>query len=257
MGGSTEQTTTQKSSPWEAQIPFLKYGFDEASRLYGTPGPQYYPGSTVAPFSAEQNQSFGLGSQRALAGNQTMKGAEQFTQNVLGGNYLNSNPYNDQVFQNIQSKVMPAVNSTFMGAGRYGSGLHGDAMTRALTESYAPFAASQYESGLNRMGQAAAMAPTFAANDYADLSVLEGIGRSKQGLAQQELDDAKSRWDYYGQLPYNKLGQFLNNIGGNYGGTVVGSQPGPSMFQQIAGPAIGLLGSALSGGMFGVPMGIY
>jgi hypothetical protein len=245
-GGDTQKTTSnQVSEPWSEQIPFLKYGMNEASRLYQQQGPNYYPGSTVAPFSAEQNQAFGMGTQRALGGNQSMKMAEGFGRDVMGGKYLN-NPYQDQVFDNIKSQVMPAVNSNFMGSGRYGSGLHGDTMTRALTESYAPFASQNWQQGLDRMGQAASMAPMFAANDYTDLAALESIGAQKQQLGQSELNDAAARWDYYQQLPYNKLGQYLNNIGGNYGGTVVGTTRTPtnqpSMFQQAAGAGLGLLG---------------
>lgn len=259
MGGSsgsssTDKTTTNSvSEPWKEQIPFLKYGMNEAARLYQTAGPQYYPGSTVAPFSAEQNQAFGLGANRALQGNQSMQMAEGFGKDVMGGKYLN-NPYQDQVFDNIKSQVMPAVNSNFMGSGRYGSNLHTDTMTRALTESYAPYASQNWQMGLDRMGQAASMAPVFAANDYTDLAALESIGQQKQQLGQSELNDAVARWDYYNQLPYNKLGQFLNNIGGNYGGTVVGTtktpSQQPSMFQQIAGAGMGLLGTAGSLGLF-------
>jgi hypothetical protein len=261
-------------------------------------------------------------------------GARGYTNDVLSGKYLNSDPNSDAVFQNIQSKVTPAVNSQFMGSGRYGSNLHADTQTRALTEAYAPYASQQYQSGLDRMGQAAGMsdsmynnaygrmsqgagmadsmynqgfnrqnigadmsnslyqqnlanrsqganmasglyndaygrmsqgagmsqdmyqqdmgnrwqaagmAPTFAANDYTDLGALEAIGQQKQGLGQNELNDAVQRWQYYQQLPYDKLGQFLNNIGGNYGGTVVGKTPSnqPSGWQQAAGAGLGLLG---------------
>lgn len=283
MGGSSgggSQKTTQTSSPWSSQVPYLKYGMDEAARLYQNAGPQYYPGSTVAGFSKEQMDAFGLGTNRAKNGNASMKNAEGFGNSVLGGayggdagargyindvlsgKYLNSDPYSDTVFQNIQSKVMPSVNSQAMGSGRYGSNLHTDTATRALTESYSPYASQQYQMGLDRMGQAAGMAqdmyqqdmgnrwhaagmaPTWAANDWADIGALEAIGQQKQGLGQQELNDAVSRWQYYNTLPYDKLGQFLNNIGGNYGGTVVGKQPSnqPSGWQQAAGAGLGLLG---------------
>jgi len=248
-GGSEKTTSIQNSEPWKEQTPFLKYGMNEAMRLYqSNPPPQYYPGSTVAPFSAEQNQAFGLGAQRATQGNQSMKMAEGFGQDVMSGKYLN-NPYQDEVFNNIQSKVMPAVNGNFMGSGRYGSGLHGDTMTRALTESYAPYASQNYQQGLDRMGQAANMAPMFAANDYTDLGALEAIGQQKQQLGQSELNDAAARWDYYQQLPYNMLGQFQASTGGSYGGSTFGQtktpSQQPSMFQQIAGGGLGLLGALL------------
>lgn len=248
MGGSASgggnQKTTQTSSPWAAQIPYLKYGLDEAARLYQTQGPQYYPGSSVAPFSKEQNQAFALGTQRALNGNLNMKNAAGYANDVLAGKYLNSDPYKDQVFANVKQQVMPAVNAQAMGAGRYGSNLQTDTATRALTEAYAPYASQQYQSGLDRMNWAAGMAPTFAADDWNNLSALEAIGGQKQRLGQNELNDAIARWDYYQRLPYDKLGQFLNNIGGNYGGTVVGKQPSnqPGAGQMIGGGILGLLG---------------
>lgn len=258
-GGDTQKTTTTQNSvsePWKEQVPYLKYGLNEASRLYQQQGPMYYPGSTVAPFSAEQNQAFNLGGQRALQGNQTMDQAESFTQDVMGGKYLN-NPYQDEVFNNIKSQVMPAVNSQFMGSGRYGgNNLHTDTMTRALTESYAPYASQNWQQGLDRMGQAANMAPMFAANDWTDLGALEAIGQQKQQLGQSELNDATTRWDYYQNLPYSKLNQYIANTGGNYGGTTFGTSTQkiptnqPSMFQQVAGAGMGLLGTAGSLGLF-------
>ena len=292
MGGSSGSDTTkttQKSEPWAAQSPYLKYGMDEATRLYQNAGPQYYPGSTVAGFSPTQQQAMQYGTQRAVNGSQDVRNAQGFTNGVLGGQYsgdpnskgyvqdvlagkyLNSDPYKDQVFQNIQSKVLPSVNSQFMGSGRYGSDSHAGTMTTDLTNAYAPYASQQYQQGLDRMNWAAGMsndmynqdvgnrqwaagmAPTWAANDWTDINALSNIGGQQQQLGQQELNDAVARWQYYQQLPYDKLGQYLNNIGGNYGGTVVGktSTPTPSMWSQVAGAGTGLLGSALSGGMFG------
>jgi hypothetical protein len=221
----------------------------EAARLYQQEGPQYYPGSTVAGFSQEQNDAFSRGTQRAINGSQDINNARGYTNDLLSGKYLNSDPYQDSVFQNVQQKVMPAVNSQFMGSGRYGSNMHTDTATRALTESYAPYASQQYQQGLDRMNWAAGMAPTWAANDYTDLGALEAIGQQKQQLGQQELNDAVARWQYYQQLPYDKLGQFLNNIGGNYGGTVVGKTPSnqPSGWQTAAGIGSSLLGAVIPG----------
>ena len=265
MGGSSGSDTTkttQKSDPWGPQAPYLKYGMDEATRLYQQQGPQYYPGSTVAGFSPTQQQAQQLGTQRALSGNASMKQAEGVNSDFMSGKYLNSDPYSDQVFQNIQSKVMPSVNSQFMGSGRYGSNLQTDTATRALTESYSPYASQQYQQGLDRMGQAAAMAPVFAQNDWNDINALSNIGGQQQQLGQQELDDAAARWDYYQRLPYDKLGQYMNNIGGNYGGTVVGKTktPQPSMFQQAAGYVLGNAGQAMKvfgGGGGGGSQGFY
>ena len=183
MGSSSGNDTTKqttKSEPWGPQAPYLKYGMDEATRLYQKAGPEYYPGSTVAGFSPTQQQAQQLGTNRALNGNASMKQAEAVNSDFMSGKYLNSDPYSDQVYQNIQSKVLPSVNSQFMGSGRYGSNLQTDTATRALTESYAPYASQQYQQGLDRMGQAASMAPTFAANDWADINALSNIGGQQQ-----------------------------------------------------------------------------
>lgn len=251
MGGSTEQaTTTETREPWAVQAPFLKSGFTQAKSLLNAPGPTYYPGSTVAGFSPEQQQAQTLGAQRALGGNDTMKAAEGYGQDVLAGNYLNSNPYQDQVFQNIQSHVQPAVNSTFENAGRYGSGLHADTLGRAMTEAYAPYASQQYQQGLDRMDQMAQFAPQFAANDYRDIGALDAIGGQKQDMAQSELGDAVNRYSYYQDLPYNKLNQYMGLVGGNWGGTTTSQTPyyQPSPFSQIFG---GLLGAAGTAGSLG------
>jgi hypothetical protein len=252
--GSEKTKTKQESSPWSPQIPFIKYGMDEAARLYQQASPTYYPGSTVAPFSPEQNQAMDMTRARAMGGNQTMRQAEGYARDVLGGKY-SGDPYEGQVFQNIQQRVLPSVKSQFMGSGRYGSGMQADSAARGLTEAFAPYASSMYQQGLNRMDQAASMAPMFAQNDYADISALGAIGQQRQAMAQDEINDAKARFDFYQELPYNKLGQFMNNIGGNYGGTVIGTSktPQPSMFQQVAGGGLGLLGMA--GGLGWRPFG--
>lgn len=236
-------TATNTSEPWTEQKPYITKGFSEAEKIYNSSGPQYFPGSTVAGFSPEQQQAFGMTTNRATAGNQTMKAAEGFTQDTLGGKY-SGDPYQSQVFNNIASRVTPQVNAQFSSAGRYGSGAHADSMTRALTESFAPYASQQYQQGLDRMGNAASMAPTFAANDYQDIGALADVGMQKQVMGQAELDDAKARFDYSQDLPYNKLAQFQSAIGGNWGGQTTSATPyyKPSPFSQVAGAGLSLAG---------------
>lgn len=47
-GGGGSSTTVQKADPWSGVQPFLSEAYMRASGLYGSPGPQYFPGSTVA-----------------------------------------------------------------------------------------------------------------------------------------------------------------------------------------------------------------
>ena len=244
MGGKTStQTSSGTSEPWAAQKPYLERNMSRAEDLYNSPGPQYFNQSTVAGFAPQQEQAFGMAANRATMGNQTMKAAEGFNQDVLGGKY-SGNPMDGEVFNNISSRVTPQVNSQFSLGGRYGSDAHASTMTRALTEAYAPYAAQQYNTGIDRMQNAAQMAPTFAANDYQDIGALQDVGAQRQKLAQGELDDARARWDYNQDLPFNKLAQLQGLVGGNYGGTTTSSQPyyKPSPFSQVAGAGLGLAG---------------
>ena len=237
FGGNTDTKT--KTEPWREQQPYLIKGFKEADKLYNAEGPAYYPGDTVADFNPYQTQAQGLGAQRGLLGNATMGMAENYTQGVLGGQYLN-NPYNDAVFSNIQSKVMPSVNTIFSNGGRYGSNLHADAAARGLTEAYAPYAAQMYEQGLSRMDNAARFAPTFAANDYADINALSAIGQQQQDQQQREIDAQVARYNFGQDQPANKLGQYMGFVGGTgYGGVTSGKQYQPGLLGTVLGTALG------------------
>lgn len=251
MPGQTKQAvSTNNTEPPAFQKPFIQDVMSQAKTLYNAPGPGYFPGSTVAPFSQEQNTAFGKGANRATQGNPGMGMAQGYNNDVLSGKYLNSNPYQDDVFANIQQKVMPSVNSQFTGAGRSGSGLHADTLGRSLTEAYAPYASQNYQYGMGQMDAAANRAPQFAANDWADIQHLLDIGGQKQGQAQNEVGDAVNRYNFYQDLPANKLGQYSGFIGGNYGGTTTSSQPyeKPSIWSQIAG-----VGATALGAYMGMP----
>lgn len=243
-----KQSQNSVTEPWSKQSPFLQYGFDEAARLYQQQAPNYYPGSTVAGFAPEQQQAYQMGTQRALAGNQTVNQAESYAQDVLSGKYLNSDPYNNAVYNNVQQKVMPAVNSQWNNSGRYGSQLHAGDLTDRLTTAFAPYASQIYQSERGRMDNAMSMAPTFAQQDWTNLGALENVGKQKQDLAQSELDDAVNRWNYYANQPGQKLDEYMQRIMGNYGGTTSGtskSKTSQGIGTTLLGGASALLGGFL------------
>lgn len=244
MGSKTSYaTSTNTSEPWKEQKPYLTEIMGQAQNLYKNNTPQYYPGSTVAGFSPQQEQAFGMATDRATTGNRTMNAAEGFTNDVIGGAY-SGDPYQSPVFENMKSKIMPAVNANFSNAGRYRSDAHTDTMTRALTESFAPYATQMYQQGLDRRMNASSMAPTFAQDDYTDIAALADVGGQRRALAQDEIGDAKARFDFAQDTPYNKLGQYLGFVGGNYGGTTTSTTPyqQPGMLSQLGGAGLGLLG---------------
>ena len=242
-GGTKTATTTNTSEPRKEQKPYLQDIMKEAQNLYKNNNQTYYPGSTAAGFSPDQEQAFSRATQRSLMGNPNMKAAAGYNSDVLAGKY-SGDPYQSQVFQNIQSQVLPAVNSQFSAAGRYGSGAHADSAARGLTDAFAPYATQMYQQGLDRQQQAASMAPVFAQNDYTDIAAQADVGQQRQALAQAETQDAFNRYTWQQDLPYNRLGQYLGFIGGNYGGSQTTQTPyqTPSPFSQILGGGLGLLG---------------
>ena len=48
-GGGTTSTTTS-AQPWSGVQPYLKTAYKDLEGLYGQGAPQYYPGSTIAPW---------------------------------------------------------------------------------------------------------------------------------------------------------------------------------------------------------------
>ena len=249
------QTTTSNTQPWAAQQPFLKSGFQRAESLYKSPGPSYAPFSTVQGFSPAQQQAQQMGINRATQGNPIMGASQDYARQAIGGDFLNSGDENGMVFQNIMQKIMPAVNSQFSAAGRTGSNLHGDTLTRAMTEAYAPIAMDNYQRERGMQQDMAQYAPTYAQDDYMDIAALDSIGSQQQGLAQRERDDAVNRYSYNQDLPFNKLAQYMGMIGGSYGGQTTSSQPytQPGLFSTLLGG--GLAGAGLAGGLGWRPFG--
>lgn len=210
MGYFSSSKKTQKSStaPWQPQQPYLEHGFSEAQRLYQNHPQKYYPKSTVAPFSADQKAGMAM------------------TRQIANSDMTNS--FEQGVFNDVQRRVMPSVNSQFMSSGRFGGGLHADTAARAMTESWAPMAAQFMQQGID--------------NRYRAAGAMQGIGQQQQGLAQRELDDAVQRWNYYQDLPWNKLRQYQSAIQGNYGGTSSQDYYKPSTLSQIIGGVLSLGG---------------
>lgn len=92
-GGSQNATSTTNTiaQPPDFQIPFLKYGMDEAKKLYDNP-PKYFEGNTVAPLDPATKQAQNLMLQRGLSGSLAGNAAEGALINTLNGNYINNNP---------------------------------------------------------------------------------------------------------------------------------------------------------------------
>lgn len=217
-GGTT--TTVQKSEPWAEQKPFLTFGFNQAKQQYLTQQPQYYPGTTVAPFSAETQAALGLEAARALAGSPVSAAAKDQVAATLAGDYLDAgNPYFAGMMQNVGQAIRPQFDAQFAKAGRYGSGAHAAAFADALARAGTEAAYQNWGQERDNMLKAASAAPPLAADDYRDIAMLADVGGQREKMSQATINDAVARYNFEQQLPYNSLAQYLNLIQGNFGGT--------------------------------------
>ena len=292
MGSSkpATQTTTQtvKSSPWGPQQPYLKEVFGEAQNNYNNPM-QYFPGSTVSSFSPESSIAMNLASNRALTGSPLVQGAQNYNQDVVGGNYLqsnpafgylqntasggmlNNNPYVDAMFDQASSRALGAVSSQFGAAGRYGSGNHmaalGDQMNNLATNIYGQNYANERTNQLNAANslgsmygqerglqqQAMGAAPGLADQDYKDIGALASVGQAREGQQQKLINDQIMRQEFGQMEPWQRLALYNSFIQGNYGGTSTGTATGTQ--QSASNPLLSGLGGAASGASMGMSFG--
>ncbi|GIK95806.1 MAG: hypothetical protein BroJett029_00150 [Alphaproteobacteria bacterium] len=246
-GGSGTTTTVQQADPWSKQQPYLEEVFREAQRLYQQPGPYYYPGQTTASFSPESELAMTAQAARAMSGSPLAAASGQEILGTLGGQYLNAgNPYFSGMVGRIANELRPRLDSQFAASGRYASGAHQEAATRALADAASSLAYQNYADERARMQQAAQLAPQLAQLDYADIAQLGAVGKAREQMQQALINEQIARFNFAQQLPANKLAQYSGLIQGNYGGTTTTTAPSESD---------GLLAGAKAG--FGLAEGIF
>jgi hypothetical protein len=259
-GGTTTTNTVQNADPWSGQQPYLTYGFEQAQNQYNSQNPSFYPGQTYATPSAETQTALNMQGNRAMMGsplNQQAKDANSF---ILGGGFLNQgNPYLQNVTNSVAANVIPQVQGTFSGAGRYGGGAgQTEAMARGITNGISPYAFNDYSQARAMIPGAINAAPGLAATDYYDAQQLAQVGAAREGQTQQQINEDINRYNFGQNVDAMKLAQYMSMIQGNYGGTMNSTQTSqmPSNALMNYGGmgmmGLGALGSLFgSGGMFG------
>lgn len=261
MGGSPSETETE-TEPWDAQQPYLKEGFRQAQRNILNRPLEYFPGKTWVPYSPESRMGMRQQANRARSGSPLLRGAQGYTGDVMGGDYLGgsgavgADPA--KMYDSILSEVEPAVASRWASAGRMGgSPSSQEAFGRGVTRGIAPYEFQAAEAAANRrsgeymtergfMENAADRAPGLAREDYFDIGKLAEVGRMREAKKGEKLADRMSRWEFAQNEPGSRIERFMRQIQGNYGGTSTAQQTGGGGFGQIAGPALGA-GLALAG----------
>jgi hypothetical protein len=240
--GGQQRDSSTSFRPWKEQAPYLKALYKNASEL---PEQQYYPGSTVAPQDQASIDALKMTEARARAGNPLLGQSQDYTSRVLGGEYLNANPYLDQTYdraaqgvaRNFNLATLPALETRFATSGRSGGGAYGNALgqaSRQLGDSLSGLATDIYGGNYARergvMDTAAGRAPGLAAADYEDSARLGGVGATREAFSQTTLDDLVNRFNFGQDAPINRLQTQAGLYGQPVGGSTTtyrgGEEPG-------------------------------
>lgn len=216
---SKSSTAITRTEPSLLQMPYLSQALSQARKLYGTPL-TYFPGSTIAGFTSEQQLAHNLGIQRALAGSPLISGGQAELGSIIGGRYLTpgSNPYLSAYTERAFEETLPQLDTSAIQAGRYGGGAWGLAKGRTMADITSNIYGQAYESERGRQLQALQLAPTYAEQDWANIGRLAAIGGEKQAMEQAAINEAIERFQF-GQLePWERLANYMNLISGNLGG---------------------------------------
>ena len=218
--------------------------------------PQFFPDQTFVDHSPESSAALDLTTLRALEGSPVNQAAADNLTGTLQGDYLNQgNPWLGNVFDSIQNRVQPAVDSQFAAHNRTGSGAHQEMMTRSLADYFAPHAFANYENERNRQTTGIQQAPGVAAQDYGDFATLRGVGQEREQQSARQLQDSMSRFEYEQNEPLRRLQQMQSFTGG--GGFSQGQSTAQTPFYSqspwldAAGIGLGIAGIAGTSGIFG------
>ncbi len=242
-GGSKTQTVTQNNSPPSYALSGLQQGATDLASNYAKGAPDYYPGQTVAGFSPQQQSSIQGITDLAGQGAPTLQAANQQLMKTINGDYLNSNPY----FNQVASQVRQPVDSAFAAGGRYGSVDNSAGVASAL----APYAYQNYAAERQNQMNAINQAPAIDQAQYYGLGQLGNVGSAIQQQGQNVTNADISKYDYNQNKDTNWIQQYLATLNGAQGGSSTTTSPiyTPSPWSNIAGGGIaaaGLLSSFLN-----------
>ena len=240
--GST--TTTTINPTQQAQLPNLINLWNNTQNL-GASGANFNAPTfeQVAGFTPQQNQALNLTAQRGLFGSPVTNAAQGYDTSLLNGDLLSAgNPYFSNMADDVLSKVVPGIESTFAGGNRMNSPGAAFATAQGATSALAPIAYQNYANTLNQMGQQAFNAPNLANVDFTNLNALYGAGAASQAQQQQYINEAINNFNRNQQAPWTLLGQEAGLFGQPTTGSASVTQP---YFTNPFSNVMGSIGSGL------------
>lgn len=237
-GGGGGSGVTRMEPPSYAE-PGLRASANAAGQLFNQGGPEYYPGRTVIPFSGQTERA--LGQIESLSGTSpAVDAANQQLTGTLQGDYLNSNPYLDQMFTQAADATRGRLTSEFARGGR-----DIQASAPARSQELQQLAASIYGGNYarerqNQMG-ALGYLPSVNRERFFGPGQLAGVGQAVEGQAGRLAADRQSRFDYEQNRPEMALDRYVGRLTGAAG------QYGNQTQDQSKNRLAGALGGGLAG----------
>lgn len=187
----------------------------------------YGQGTEIAPWDAYQRGAYtGVGANQG-SWQPDMAFANQTTPGAID-NYMN--PYISQVNdrlgvlagRNLNENLLPQVNSTFTGAGQFGSTRNSEFNNRAIrdtNESLMGQQAQNLQQGYNTAGQQftsdatrmASNAGQISSLGYRDTGMLDTAGMQASGQTQKSLTNAQTDFNNAQNFPYQNL-SFMSDM---------------------------------------------
>jgi hypothetical protein len=259
--------------------PFLNEGLRQAQELFLRQSPQMFQGQTYVSPSEQTLTALQTQENIARGESPTLQAAQgAFLQslggisNTAAGQYLNANPYQQQMMQAatrpleqaFSQQVLPGISSLYSKSGRLGSG----SMERALSSASEGFGRSlgditsniagtqfQQERALQQaaslqLANLAQQAPALYGQQFIPSQQLAQVGAQREAIEGQPLQEAMNRFSYEQQLPYQQLSGFLSSVYGSPLGSF--GVPAP---MQPANRTTGALAGGLAGGLGGYALG--
>jgi len=270
-GGSQEVTQKVDNTPWAPTGAAMQNVYNRANEYYTQNRvAQPYGNDRFVGLSPQQNQAFQLAEARALGGNPAVQAAGQNLAQTASGDFLNSNPYLDGMYdraasavtRNFREGVMPGIDAKFAGSGRYGGGLQAatrdsamDQLGRSLEGMATNMYGQNYQQERARQMQAAGLAPMIAGEDYKDIAMLEGVGENVRGLAGQMLGSDMQRFQELQQVPQDRLDDYIRRVSAGAAGS--GGAGSATTQEPMTGgsPLAGMAGGAMMGHSLGSKIG--
>jgi hypothetical protein len=226
-GGSSSGSSQSSTDPWKGQQKYLSDIYQRARGLSNEPM-EYYGSSTVGPEGARTTDYRNMVADRVEGGSSLLNAAQDQTEGVIRGDYLNANPYRDEAFdagaeaitRNYKRSMIPGIDSRYAGSGRFGSYAHrgsGREGQRVLSNELGNLADQFYFQDYGRergfQEEATRAAPGMAAADFDEMAQLGAVGQQEDRYSQAQLDDLVRRFDFGQREPWERLSMYSQALG--------------------------------------------